>query len=582
MGTQVRSIVRFFFEVAVFFFATALAFVFFTEVYPLGTRKGPTVILPCIAAVFVGGILYMMAYMLGGGEAKGIERGERLRPTWKIKLLSRWKTLLDWYPFYWGGVWYPFYSAVKSLVAVGAPGSGKTVFIRLFLQSALKWVGRIRDHRAILYDAKSEYFPLLAGMGIDVSEERGLVRTLHPFDLRSWALALYLDIKDFRTIDEIAVIFIPPQQTGDPFWSNSARSLLKGVLKALIAQGQPWTLWDVCDNMRSLDRMRKLIEDTPETRHLIAKILDRGKTSEGIDTTLYSYMERYEVIAAIWKKIPSERHLSLTDWLSNPKGSILLLGRATIGTAHDALNQLIVERLGQLISFQKESSKRRTLVVIDEIRNSGALALKPIATMGRDRGAVLVIGYQDQSGLQDAYNENAATELLGMCQHRIYFYLGTAMTATYAANDIGKQEYIDENGNEKERWVVHPNEFTSSAHIPETNRRNGCTFYVKSVTYGAYKMKLRGRKLFGQMLRPKDDRVPGFIERPLSDQYFHETTVEPMSESPALDLEQKKTLQIETLDVQKEREEAKEQERVNAIENVRRKQREERERRRSR
>jgi ABC-type dipeptide/oligopeptide/nickel transport system ATPase component len=580
MQKQVRSIVRFLFEVGVFFFSTALAFVFFTAVYPLDTGEGATVIFPYVASVFVGGILYMMAYMIGGGEAKGVERGERLRPTWKIKLRSRWKTLLDLYPFFWGGVWYPFSAGVKSLAAVGAPGSGKSVNIRLFLQSILSKIGRVRDHRAILFDAVGNLFPILAGMGIDVSLARGLVRTLHPFDQRSWAWELWRDLRDFRTIDEIAVIFIPLQETGDPFWSNSARSLLKGVLKGLIALGQPWTLWDVCFYMRSLDRMKQLLEDTPETRHLIQKILEKGKASEGIDATLYSYMERYEVIAAIWKKIPPERHLSLTEWLTTTKGSILLLGRGARGTAHDAINQLIVERLGQLITIhQKESSTRRTWMVFDEIRQSGKLNLDPIATMGRAKGAVLVIGYQDQSGLEDAYNEKVATELLGMCQHKMYFLLGTEKTATYAAKDIGKQDYIDENGNEKERWVVHPNELTSSAHIPETNRRHGCTFYAKSVTYGAYKMRLRGRRLFGQMLRPPDMRVEGFIERPASDQYFHETPGAP--ESDPLELKREKPLEIETLEVQNDRERTAE-ERANAIENVKKRQREARERHRSR
>jgi hypothetical protein len=419
-------------------------------------------------------------------------------------------------------------------------------------------------------------------MGIDVSVERGLVRTLHPFDQRAWAWEMWLDLKDFRTIDEIAVIFIPLQETGDPFWSNSARSLLKGVLKALIASGLPWTLWDVCYYMRSLDRMKQLLQDTPETRHLIQKILEKGKASEGIDATLYSYMERYEVIAAIWNKIPSERRLSLTEWLSNPKGSILLLGRGARGTAHDAINQLVVERLGQLITIhQSESSSRRTWIVFDEIRQSGKLNLDPIATMGRAKGAVLVIGYQDQSGLEDAYNEKVATELLGMCQHKMYFLLGTDKTATYGAKDIGKQNYKDENGNEQERWVVHPNEFTSKAHIPETNRRKGCTFYAKSVTFGAFKMRLRGRKLFGKMLRPPDTRVEGFIERPLSDQYFDEVPGAPESDQQEREREKPRLL-IESLDVQQQRDEEKERERANAIESIKKRQREARERSRSR
>ena len=561
MSTQVRSFIRFFFEVGVFFLATALAFVFFTAVYPLGDGEGLTAIYPYAAAFFVGGIIYMMAYMIGGGEGKDIERGERLVPTWKVKLLSWWKTLGDPHPFFWAGLWYPFVSGVMSLAAVGAPGSGKTVIIRLFLQSILPKIGIVPDHRALLYDAKGDYLPILAGMGIDVSEERGLVKTLHPFDLRAWSWELWLDLKDFRSIDEIVVIFIPVQGGNDDhgFWSSSARSLLKGVFKALIESGKPWTLYDVCTYMRSFDRMRQLIEDTPETRHLIEKILEKGKTSDGIDVTLYSYMERYEVIAAIWNKIPKERRISLTEWLNDPDGSILLLGRGARGTAHDAINQLIIDRLGQLITiYQEDSSTRRTWVVFDEIRQSGRLNLDPIATMGRSKGAVLAIGYQDQSGLQDAYNKEIADELLGMCQHKTFFYLGTAQTAHYAAEQIGKQEYKDESGAIKERYVVLPSQFTSRAYIPETNRRNGCTFYAKSATFGAYKMRLRGRRLFVKLLRPLDKSVKGFEARPASDQRFTETIALPENET--LELEQQKRLEIEYVpqEVQNVKDEARE------------------------
>jgi hypothetical protein len=577
MRKLLRRFFLFVIQVVVFLLATAFSYVFFTEVFSIG-GPGMRAYFPLVLSLVTGGVIALIAHEIANTD-KDIKRGERLVATWKVKLFSWWKTLGDPYPFFFGGVWYPHATGEKSLAAVGAPGTGKTVNIRLFLQSTMPRIGVIPDHRALIYDASNDSFPVLAGMGIDVSEERGLVRTLHPFDQRAWAWEISLDLQDFRTIDEIAVIFIPIQETGDPFWSTSARSLLKGVLKAHIASGKPWTLYDVCTDMRSLDRMKQILEDTEETRHLIERILEKGKASEGIDATLYSYMERYEVIAAIWNKIPSERRMSITEWLHDPDGSILLLGRAVKGTAHDALNQLFIERLGQIISTQQTLSEtRRTWIVIDEIRQSGKLKLDPIATMGRGRGAILVIGYQDQAGLRDAIGADVSDELLGMCQSKLFFYLGTASTAEYAAQQIGRQEYTDENGVVKERFVVYPSEFTSIHHIPETNRRNGCTFYVKSVTYGVYKRKLRGRRLFDEMLRPKDTSVEGFIERPASDQYFLGTVGEPEKDTQEREME--KPRQIEYVEPEKQRDEA--DERANAARDVRKRQKEARDRRRER
>jgi hypothetical protein len=576
MSKQLRSIARFFIEVAIFIFATALAFRFFTEVYPLGDGEGVTVIFPYTAAVFVGGILYMMAYAIGGGGAKEVIRGERLRPTWHVKLHSRWRTLFERYPYFWGGAWHSFASAVRSLVVIGATGSGKTLTIRLYEQSTLPWVGRASDHRALCHDASNDYFPRLSGMGIDVSVERGLVRTLNPYDLRAWAWDMGKDIQDYRTIDEIGVILIPVQETGDPFWSNSSRTLLKANMKARIARGEKIDVYEMAEDMRSFDRMRQKIEDSPETRHIVQKILEQGKTTESIDATLYSYMEPYEPIFAIWKKIPPERHMSLTEWLTNKKGSILLLGRAERGTAHDAINRLIVERLGQLITIHlEESSRRRIYINLDEARNL-KVRLDPIVTMGRKFGAVLLLGYQDQAGLEDAYNEKVATELFGQCQSRVYCFLGTEKTALYAASDIGKQDYKDEHGNEKERWVVHPNELTSIKHMRETNRRNGLTFFAKSATYGVYKMRIRGRKLFNKMLCPLDPKVPAFIPRPASDQFFYETVANPNDDVSTLGTPAA-PLQVETAEAQEER--AAADEKARAARSVRERQREARERR---
>jgi energy-coupling factor transporter ATP-binding protein EcfA2 len=574
MYKQIRSIVRFFFEVAVFFFSTALAFVFFSAVYPLGDGEGVTAVFPYAAAVFVGGIIYMMAYMIGGGEAKGVERGERLRPTWKVRLHSWWKTFFDPMPFYWGGLWYPFEAAVKGLLIVGATGSGKTTLIRLFEQSVLPRISRARDQRAVVYDSADDYLPRLSGMGIDVSEERGLVKNLNPYDQRAWAVNLGGEIQDYRTIDEIAVALIPPQTAGDPFWSNSARSLVKGRMKADVARGKEIDFYEICEDMRSFDRMRQTLEDSVETRHLVQKILDKGKVTESIDVTLYSYMEPYEPIFAIWKRIPPNRRLSLTKWVTDKKGSILVLGRAKEGTAHYAINQLIWRRLEQLITMHlTENSRRRIYLIVDEIRQA-KFPVGSIATVGRKFGIVLLIGYQDQAGLEDAYKELIAIEVFGQCQLRVYCALGTEKTALYAANDIGKQEYIDEHGNEKERWVIHPNELTSRAHMPETNRQNGCTFVIKSLIFGVTKMRLRGRKLFGQMLRPLDTRVKGFIPRPASDQFFYDTIAEQKADAPEL-AAPTQPFQVETTEVQDERA-AAEREKAARREKVKQRQQEER------
>jgi hypothetical protein len=222
--------------------------------------------------------------------------------------------------------------------------------------------------------------------------------------------------------------------------------------------------------------------------------------------------------------MPEERGISFYDWLNNPNGSILLLGRARDGTPLGDINKLMIARIGQLIAEQNDLSSRRTWIIIDELRQCGRLDLSEIATTGRGRGASLVLGYQDNNGLRDAYGADGAKELLGMCQHKAIFRLSSESTANDAAGEIGQQDVKDDNGQERTRYAVLPSELTSIVHIPETNIKNGLTGYYKSTAIGAYKLKINGQKLFYGMLSPIDQNVEGFKKVKVNDFPFEDWT----------------------------------------------------------
>jgi hypothetical protein len=222
--------------------------------------------------------------------------------------------------------------------------------------------------------------------------------------------------------------------------------------------------------------------------------------------------------------MPEDRGFSLTDWLENQNGSILILGQAEDGTPLGDINKLMIARIGQLIKFQNDLSTRRTWIVIDELRQCGRLDLSAIATMGRGKGACLVVGYQDDDGLEDAYGKNGARELLGMCQHKAVFRLSSDTTAKSAAEKFGTQDVIDDNGQERTRYTVSASEFMSINHIPETNPENGLTGYYKSAAIGAYKLTINGRKLFYKMLAPISQNVTGIMHVNPNDFPFEDWT----------------------------------------------------------
>ncbi len=495
--------------------------VFFRDVYPLSNSfeiYG--------AAIVLAGVVFITLQTIQAQSEGNVERGETIIPEWLAKFRSWWKTRNDPYKFFWGGLEIPFASGNLGLAAVGAPSSGKTVSIRLFLQSVLPLVGAVPDHRALIYDAKSEMMPILSGMGIDTHPQHGLVKILNPYDMRSYYWEMRRDIADNRVSADIALLLVPVnRESKDPVWDTRARSLLCGVLNAFIYTKKEWTFRDLCAATLTKERLKEVLESCPETKHLVASQLkDDDKATDSVVFTLQGAMEKYHGIAALWDSMPEERGISLTDWLNNPNGSILLLGQAEDGTPLGDINKLMVARIGQLIKFQRDSSTRRTWIVIDELRQCGRLNLSAIATMGRGKGASLVVGYQDDDGLEDAYGKNGAKELLGMCQHKAVFRLSSDTTAKSAAEKFGTQDVIDDNGQERTRYSVSPSEFMSINHIPETNIKNGLTGYYKSAAIGAYKLTINGQRLFYGMLSPIDQNVEAIIYVNVNDFPFTDWT----------------------------------------------------------
>ena len=503
-----QDIIKSIIEVGAALVAGYLAYFFFTEIYPLYDGHRITYLYPVGAALLTAGIVYLITSFFTRINENGITRGEEMLPGWKIRFISWRKTRNDPKKFYWGGLFLPFKSGNLGLVAVGAPGSGKTVSIRLFLQSVLPHIGETPDHRAIIYDPKHEMMPILAGMGIDTDPESGRVKILNPYDTRSYYWEISSDIKDTEETAKLALLFVPVTTGKDEMWNKRARSLLNVILDCFVLSGKAWTLRDLCAATLSEERIKAVLEATPKRKHSIESFLGKGRATDGVIFELQSSMERFHNIAGLWDSMPKNRGISLTEWLEEQNGSILLLGAAEDGTPLGSINQLIIARLGQLIKFQSNDTNRRTWIVIDELRQCGRLDLSAIATTGRQRGASLVIGYQDNDGLEDAYSEGGAKELLGMCQHKAFFRLSSPSTAEDAAAEFGSQDWVNQKAYGT-RPTVLPSEFMSNSHIPETNVENGLTGYYKSISIGAYIVRQDGKKLFYIWLAPLAESVKG-------------------------------------------------------------------------
>lgn len=336
---------------------------------------------------------------------------------------------------FWGGLTLPEEISEGHFLVVGATGSGKTITLRLLMQSVLPRIvhGGVR---AVVYDAKKEALSQLEGMGVPYDR----IRILNPFDKRAFAWDMAADIVDPATADQIAAILIPEEDSQNRFFTDAARDLLGGVFKAfMLTRPKEWSFADAIHAMQSPERLKTLLKSTPETADIADIYFTVDTTMANIHSTVRTRMAPFATIAALWKSRGKDK-MSLQEWADG--NLVLLLGKdERLRASLDAINRVLFERLVHLALERPGTGHATTWFFLDELRWAGKLELlNNLAVAGRSKGVRVVLGFQDIDGLRDVYGDYAATELAGICANKAILRLDSPATAQWAAENIGDAE----------------------------------------------------------------------------------------------------------------------------------------------
>jgi hypothetical protein len=530
----------------------------------------------CLFALVFGLIvLSIMSHVEGTGEAaddfhhrgrklitvkEAARKAARLRPANDPGLL-------------FGGVMIPHVSAVLHFLFIGAPGSGKTLCMKLLAQCVLGTVGRGQAVRALWFDAKQDSLSELSGMGVPF-------KTLNMFDKRAVAWDMAQDITDETQAEAMAEILMPRnERASQPFFDEAGAKLLKGVLCSFIEQNPGrWTFRDVIYTMRDMDRLIQVLSRTADGRELV-KLYFARDTALDVMSTVANKTDPFKAIAAAWSR--AKEKISLSDWIDGEY--VLVLGNSHVARpAMRAMNQVIFKRLSQLLLEQPNNTDKRTWIFLDELRQAGKLdGLDAIAVEGRSRGCSLVLGTQDVEGLQAVYGKEVADEILGMCALKAFLRTGSAKTAKWASDTVGEQErfeyhtnrtatvegaYIAQESETKteqlvKREAILPSEIMD---LPPTDRRHGLTGYYLAPGIGAWKATL-SPKYLAENLSPRDRRVPDTVRRPSSELHLEPWSAEEMKElglapvqeppheEPKQEIEEEKPVPLKTLGPRRKR-----------------------------
>ena len=177
-----------------------------------------------IAVLFVVGLLAWLAFTQKKEKPSDpFERGRFLIDAQEARKIADDLRPKDDPGLPWGGLQLSSTARTTHFFLVGRTGSGKTILLRCLMQAALPDIGLIPDQRALVYDPKLDFIPVLYGMGL-----RCPVKILCPFDLRSVAWDIAGDCTEPATAIEVAVIIVPDEEGQNRYFPDAVRDFIQG------------------------------------------------------------------------------------------------------------------------------------------------------------------------------------------------------------------------------------------------------------------------------------------------------------------------------------------------------------------
>ena len=350
----------------------------------------------------------------------------------------------------WGGVRFMAHELGGPHFAVtGTTGSGKTLTIRMLLQCALVAPGGGLRHRALVFDRKLDFYPILRGMGVPAEQ----IRILHPFDTRSVAWDIADDIDRRAHCIQFANLLVPdlPGEK-ESFWTGAPRAIIQELLYAFHSTVRSrWSLNDVFESLSDDHSLELVLSRTREGKAVLSKYLNNPArdTAGGITASLHHKWSPFQTVARLWARASDT--FSIKDWMASGPSILLLPKDPTLDAALDPINQVLLNHVASLVLSQPGSYptdiEQETWFVLDELPAFGRLAtLDSILSETRSKGGRAVLGFQDIQSLYAVYDEALANHIVNQCSNFGVLRNSCPKTAAWASDLFGTYEAFFEQG----------------------------------------------------------------------------------------------------------------------------------------
>ncbi len=391
----------------------------------------------------------------------------------------------------------------------GMPRSGKTVLIRLLIQSRF-------TNRLILYDDKSDMLPYVAHYD-DVCD----FLLLNPFDARSAAWDIAKDVQTPATRAAVADYFLPDVAGGAKgkfqFGVAVVRELYIAIFECLNTLAGD--TWDFLHFVAACcpENVRAILAATPKGQGIIKTDIDgQHKSSDDLLSYLSTMTRRLQPIAAAWSH--ASKKVSLREWAKSGTGSVILGNNQAYQGQMKELNCVLLGILTDSLLDPATKSKENTLLVLDELQQFGYIQNLPrLLNTGASYGVTLVLGIHGIAALAETYG-TATKDILETCGHFAFLANTSTETAEWASRVFSNQKIlverrsktegdertsVTEGYTEKERPIVTRADIQN---LSPTTKTAGLTAYFKSLSHPPYRGHIPGTELFATTDAAKESR----------------------------------------------------------------------------
>jgi len=311
-------------------------------------------------------------------------------------------------------------SETSHILVTGSPGTGKSVTLHELLR-----VIRARGDRVITYSPSGDFIEKFFRPGDHI---------MNPFDVRCPSWNIWDECTAPYHYDMIAEAIVPEPTKGDPFWNNSARSLISCLLSTMKERGNT----DIADFYKlltrtSLEGLHKYLKGT-EAAALIDPESEKTAVSIRATAAVYARSMKYIPLEGDTFHIRQWVHEEGSEWVHlNAKPDQISSVRPLISAWLEVFSN-------SLMSLPA-SRTRRVWLVLDELPSLNKIpSLKGFLAQGRKYGGCGVIAFQQLSQLRGTYGRDDAESLTGLCATWVTMRQNDPETAKWVANSFGESE----------------------------------------------------------------------------------------------------------------------------------------------